>query len=38
MAGGSQRNHRFTQIITNFIFLAPNLDEARERLRIRSKG
>jgi hypothetical protein len=25
MAGGSQRNHKFTQIITNFLFLASNL-------------
>jgi hypothetical protein len=32
MAGGSQRNHRFTQIITNVLFLTPNLGRGARRL------
>ena len=38
MAGGGQRSHRLTQIITDFLFLLPIWDEAREGLRIRSKS
>ena len=32
MAGGGQGSHRLTQIITDFLFLLPIWDEAREGL------